>query len=137
MLRIHQIKLSLDEMQNLTPQSLRKACARALKLPPESIREAVLRKRSVDARDKGDVHFTLTCDVALTDPRREEKLAAQYRPNQVALVAKNPPVNAESVRNSDSIPGLGRSPGGEHHDPFQLFLPGKSHGQRRLASYTL
>ncbi|MBE5814822.1 MAG: hypothetical protein E7320_06395 [Clostridiales bacterium] len=88
MLRIHQIKLSLDEMQNLTPQSLRKACARALKLPPESIREAVLRKRSVDARDKGDVHFTLTCDVALTDPRREEKLAAQYRPNQVALVAK-------------------------------------------------
>ncbi len=91
MLRIHQIKLSLDEMQNLSQQSLRRACARALKLPPEQIREAILRKRSVDARDKGDVHFTLTCDVSLADPKREERIAQSSRPNQIALVAKTAP----------------------------------------------
>ena len=30
----------------------------------------------------------------------------------VALVVKNPP--AEDIRDTDSIPGLGRSPGGGH-----------------------
>ena len=29
----------------------------------------------------------------------------------VALVLKNPPANAGDVRDADSIPGLGRSPG--------------------------
>ena len=29
----------------------------------------------------------------------------------VALMAKNPPTNAGDVRDVDSIPGLGRSPG--------------------------
>ena len=33
------------------------------------------------------------------------------------------------------IPHLGRSPGGQHGNPLQ-FLPGKSHGQRNLASYS-
>ena len=32
------------------------------------------------------------------------------------------------------IPGLGRSPGGGHGNPFQC-LPGESHGQRSLAGY--
>ena len=34
--------------------------------------------------------------------------------SQVALVVKNPPVNAGNTRDSDQIPGLGRSPGGGH-----------------------
>jgi len=34
-----------------------------------------------------------------------------------------------------SIPGLGRSPGGGHGNPFQLFLLEESHGQRSLAGY--
>ena len=29
----------------------------------------------------------------------------------MALVVKNPPANAEDLRDVDSIPGLGRSPG--------------------------
>lgn len=91
MLRIHQIKLTLAQMQQLTAESLRLACARTLKLPPEAVKEAVLRKRSVDARDKGDVHFTLTCDVTLTDPKREERIAAASRPNQIALIEKPEP----------------------------------------------
>ena len=33
---------------------------------------------------------------------------------QMALVIKNPPANAEDIRDQGSIPGLGRSPGGWH-----------------------
>ena len=42
-------------------------------------------------------------------------------------MGKNPPANEGDV---DSIPGLGRS--GEGNDnSLQVFLAGKSHGQRR------
>jgi len=45
--------------------------------------------------------------------------------------------NAGDIRDSDSIPGLGRSPEGEHWQSTPVFLPGQSHGQRSLASYSL
>ena len=32
---------------------------------------------------------------------------------------KNPPANAGDVRDADSIPGLGRTPGGGHGNPLQ------------------
>ena len=35
------------------------------------------------------------------------------------LVVKNPPANAGDERDMDSIPGLGRSPGGGHGNPLQ------------------
>ena len=38
---------------------------------------------------------------------------------QVALVIKDPPVNAGDIRDVDLIPGLGRSPGGGHGNPLQ------------------
>ena len=34
-------------------------------------------------------------------------------------MVKNPPDNAGCVRDTGSIPGLGRSPGGGHGDPWQ------------------
>ena len=34
------------------------------------------------------------------------------------------------------IPGSGRSPGEGNGKPFQYSLPGESHGQRSLASYS-
>ena len=34
-------------------------------------------------------------------------------------MVKNPHANAGDVRNAGSIPGLGRSPGGEHGNPLQ------------------
>ena len=37
---------------------------------------------------------------------------------------KNPPANAGDL---GSIPGSGRSPGEGNGNPFQLFLPGKTH----------
>ena len=42
------------------------------------------------------------------------------RASQVALVVKNPPANAEGVRDTGLIPGLGRSPAGGHGNPLQL-----------------
>ena len=38
---------------------------------------------------------------------------------QVALVKKNPPANAEDIRDVGLIPRLGRSPGGGNGNPLQ------------------
>ena len=37
----------------------------------------------------------------------------------MVLVVKNPPANVENIKDMDSIPGLGRSPGGGHGNPLQ------------------
>ena len=34
-------------------------------------------------------------------------------------MVKNPAANAGDIRDEDSIPGLGRSPGGRHVNPLQ------------------
>ena len=39
--------------------------------------------------------------------------------SQVALVVKNLPANAGDIRDVGSIPGSGRSPGGEHGNSLQ------------------
>ena len=39
--------------------------------------------------------------------------------SQVALLVNNPPTNAGDLRDAGSILGSGRSPGGEHGNPFQ------------------
>jgi len=38
--------------------------------------------------------------------------------SQLALVVKNPPANARDIRDAVSVPGSGRSPGGEHGNPL-------------------
>ena len=48
-------------------------------------------------------------------------------------VVRNPPVNAEDT---SSIPGLGKSPEEGNGNPLNN-LPGKSHEQRSLVSYSL
>ena len=45
--------------------------------------------------------------------------ARDSRVSQVALVVKNTPADAGYVRGVGSIPGSGRSPGGEHGNPLQ------------------
>ena len=37
----------------------------------------------------------------------------------MALMVKNPPANAEDIRDLGLIPGSGRSPGGGHGNPLQ------------------
>ena len=43
--------------------------------------------------------------------------------SQVVLVVENLPANAGDIRDTDSIPGLGRFPGEEHGNPFQYSYP--------------
>ena len=39
--------------------------------------------------------------------------------SQVGLIVKNPPANAGAEEDSGLIPGLGRSPGEGHGNPFR------------------
>ena len=48
-------------------------------------------------------------------------------------VVKNPSANAGDA---GSIPGIGKIPWRRKWQPTPEFLPGNSHGQRRLASYS-
>ena len=50
--------------------------------------------------------------------KNKAKISKLIEASQVVLVVKNPPVNAGDA---GSIPGLGRSPGGGHGNPFQYF----------------
>jgi len=65
-LRLSQIKQRLDDWQ----LPLEKIAARALHIRESDIVSATLRRKSVDARDKSDVHFTLTLDVETARPIR-------------------------------------------------------------------
>ena len=59
MIRLSQLRVNLNDAQR-PPVEL---AARALKLRPEEIVSARIFKKSVDARDKRDVHFSFTLDV--------------------------------------------------------------------------
>ena len=50
-------------------------------------------------------------------------------------MVKNPPANAGDIRDTGSIPGSGRSPGGGLGNPLQYSCLEKSHGQRSLVGY--
>ena len=50
----------------------------------------------------------------------------------MALVVKSSPANAGDTKSHGFIPGSKRCPG----KPTLLFLPGESHGERRLADYS-
>ena len=56
--------------------------------------------------------------------------------SQVALVVKNPPVNAGDIRDEGSIPGLARCPWRRTWQPTPVFLPEEFHGQRSLVGYS-
>ena len=54
------------------------------------------------------------------------------RVSQVALILKNPPANVGDIRDTGSIPGLGRFPSRKARQHTPVFLPGEFHGQRNL-----
>ena len=55
---------------------------------------------------------------------------------QMAPVVKNPPANAGDIRDTGSVPGSGRSPGGGHGNPLQYACLENPHGQRSLVGYS-
>ena len=54
---------------------------------------------------------------------------------QVALVVKNPPANTGDMR-CRFDPWVGKIPWRRAWHPTPILLPGKSHGQKRLAGYS-
>ena len=79
MLRVHQLTLSLDDALHVDDALLRRLCARQLKIKENQIAQVRMAKRSVDARGKEGVHFTLTVDVQLRNASEEEKLAKRRK----------------------------------------------------------
>ena len=54
----------------------------------------------------------------------------------MALEVKNLPANVGDVRDTGSISGLRRSPGGGHGNPLQYSCLENLHGQRSLVGYS-
>ena len=74
-IRVNQLRQRLDDWQ-LPIETL---AARALRLKPEEIVSARLLRKSVDARDKGDVHFSLTLEAETARPVRLPKNAEEIK----------------------------------------------------------
>ena len=51
--------------------------------------------------------------------KAEIPVLASGQASQATLVVKTPPANAGDIREAGSIPGSGRSPGGQHGNPLQ------------------
>ena len=66
MIRISEIKQSLESGKD----DLCRACAKALRINKEQIRDIVIVRRSVDSRRKSDVHFVYTADVTVDGDER-------------------------------------------------------------------
>ena len=75
MLRIQNLNLPLA----FTEKDLHRAAARHLKISTDEVSHVSLVRKSVDARDKGDVHFVVSADVILQDPRAEERILQKNR----------------------------------------------------------
>lgn len=80
MIRINEIKLSLDEDETL----LKAKASKILKINEKYIKSYTIYKKSVDARKKDDVHFTYSLDVEIT--LDEEQITAKCKSNKVQLV---------------------------------------------------
>lgn len=61
MLRLANLHLPLD----MTQDDLTQAALQKLRVPASALKSVTLVKKSIDARDKGDVHFVITVDVSL------------------------------------------------------------------------
>ena len=80
MIRINEIKLSLDEDESL----LKKKASKILKINEKYITKYTIFKKSIDARKKDDVHFTYSLDVTIT--LDEEQIANKCKSNKVQIV---------------------------------------------------
>lgn len=80
MIRIHEIKLGLDEDEKL----LKSKAARLLNINEKHIKTISIYKKSVDARRKNDVHFTYSVDI--TTDINEKQITEKCKPNKIQIV---------------------------------------------------
>lgn len=76
MIRISNIKMSIDDAD------LTGAAAKKLKIKREAVKEIKIRRKSLDARKKNDIHYLYTVDVAVEG---EEKILKSVRDKSVTL----------------------------------------------------
>lgn len=81
MLRLDNISLSLS----FTPEDLKRAVLRRLKMDPGKVTDITLLKKAVDARDKGDVHYVVSALARVEDEERvlrslKQGVAVRYVP---------------------------------------------------------
>lgn len=81
MIRINEIKLSLDEEEAL----LKTKSAKLLHINEKYIKKLNIYKKSVDARKKDDVHFTYSVDLELS--LDEEQIVAKCKSKKVSIVS--------------------------------------------------
>ena len=79
MIRINEIRLSLDEEESLLPEK----AAKTLKINKKYVTKLSIFKKSVDARKKEDVHFTYSVDVNIS--LDEAQIVAKCKSTKVAL----------------------------------------------------
>ena len=79
MIRLNELRLGLEE----PTEALRDRAAKKLRIKPERIEEIRLLRRSLDARDKSDLHYV--CSAALRVRGSEELLVRQLREKSVSL----------------------------------------------------
>lgn len=80
MIRINEIKLSLDDDESL----LKSKAAKILKINEKYIESYTIFKKSVDARKKDDVHFTYALDIIIT--LDEEQIVNKCKSGKVQIV---------------------------------------------------
>ena len=76
MLRLTNLSVPLD----YTDDSLRLILLKKLKLSPDQLLSFHVSRRSIDARNKQDVHFVLSVDLALKDERTALKHSKNLSP---------------------------------------------------------
>ena len=108
MLRVANIALPLHESDEFAFQRAMKK----LRVQPAQVASCCISKRSVDARDKGDVHFVVSVDVALkTD---EGAVLKRLRPNEATAVQPAKGLKVAPISNRPAHPPVvvGLGPGG-------------------------
>ena len=80
MLRVNNLKISLDA----GPDAPLEAALKKIKAPKDQVLSWRISKKSVDARDKGDVHFVMAVDLKL---RKEEIYLRAAKPGTVNQVS--------------------------------------------------
>ncbi|MBQ8077902.1 MAG: hypothetical protein IJ235_05930, partial [Eubacterium sp.] len=80
MIRINEIKLSLDDSEAL----LKPRAAKVLKINEKYIKSLSIFKKSVDARRKDDVHFTYSVDVEIA--LDEQQIVKKCKSNKAQIV---------------------------------------------------
>lgn len=98
MIRINEIKLSLDEDESL----LEAKAAKILKINKKYIKSLTIYKKSVDARKKEDVHFTYSVDITIS--LDEEQIVSKCKSNKVQITKPYVYEIPESKRNSKYRP---------------------------------